>query len=328
MRIVFALATILVLLGAGLAGSSVYFSKYANGAGPLPAEKIVLIQSGTGVRAMAAQLAQESVIAQPYAFLLFVKLAGVAQDLKAGEYKFDAAVPLAKVVEKIAKGDVYIRKVTIPEGLTSYEAAALVNAAEGMRGEIAVPPEGSILPNTYVYQGQDERTKMLAQMQDAMTQTIDELWEKRAANLPFTTKEQALALASVVEKETGIGAERARIAGVFVNRLRIGMRLQSDPTVIYAVTKGKEKLERVLYAHLEIDSPYNTYKYAGIPPAPICNPGRAAIEAVLNPEVNDFLYFVADGTGGHVFARSMDEHNANVAKWRAVQRKNSRKAVP
>jgi UPF0755 protein len=269
---------------------------------------------------MAQQLGREGVISQPYAFMLFVKVTGVSSSLKAGEYQFDARVSLAQTVQKIADGDVYVRKVTIPEGLSAFDVAALINEAPEMRGVVEAPPEGSILPETYVYQGQDDRAEMLARMQTAMTRTIDELWAKRAANLPFDTKAQALALASVVEKETGIGAERARIAGVFVNRLRIGMRLQSDPTVIYAITKGASKIERVLYAHLETDSPYNTYKYAGIPPGPICNPGRAAIEAVLNPETNEFLYFVADGTGGHVFARSIDEHNANVAKWRAVQR--------
>lgn len=273
---------------------------------------------------MAFQLKREEITSQPYAFLAMVALFGVGGELKAGEYKFEANISLSDVIEKIVNGDVFVRKVTVPEGMSSFEVAALINAAAEMRGEAATPPEGSVLPETYVYQSQDDRAKMLAQMQAAMARTLDELWLKRAANLPFDTKEQALALASVVEKETGVGAERARIAGVFVNRLRLGMRLQSDPTVIYAITKGTSKIERVLYAHLETDSPYNTYRYAGIPAGPICNPGKAAIEAVLNPETHDFLYFVADGTGGHVFARGLDEHNANVAKWRAVQRAQAR----
>ncbi|NBX66331.1 MAG: endolytic transglycosylase MltG [Proteobacteria bacterium] len=320
MRFVLTLAAILVLLGFGFAALSYSFSNYTKAAGPLEAQKIVLIESGTGVRAMAEQLGKEGVVAEPYAFMILVKLMGEATNLKAGEYQFDARLPLLDVVQKIAKGDVYVRKITIPEGLASHDVAAIVNAASEMTGSVTAPPEGSVLPETYVYQSRDDRAKMIGQMQAAMTRTLDMLWETRAANLPFDTKEQALALASVVEKETGIGAERARIAGVFVNRLRIGMRLQSDPTVIYAITKGASKIERVLYAHLETDSPYNTYKYAGIPPGPICNPGKAAIEAVLNPEKHDFLYFVADGTGGHVFARSVEEHNANVAKWRSVQR--------
>ncbi|MBU6234660.1 MAG: endolytic transglycosylase MltG [Alphaproteobacteria bacterium] len=320
MRAILALATILVLLGVSAAGALYGLMAYAKKDGPLQTEKLVLIESGTGVRAMATQLKNEGVIGEPYAFMAVVKLSGSGQSLKAGEYLFPAHISLNAAIDKIEKGDVYIRKVTVAEGLTSHDVAAIINAADAMTGQVAAPPEGSVMPDTYTYSRNDDRAKMLARMQTAMTNALDALWEKRAPNLPFTTKEQALALASVVEKETGIGAERARIAGVFVNRLRAGMRLQSDPTVIYAITKGQSKIERVLYAHLETDSPYNTYKYAGIPPGPICNPGVAAIEAVLNPETNDYLYFVADGTGGHVFARTMQEHEANVAKWRAVQK--------
>lgn len=320
MRFLLTLAALVILLGAGVAAGLYQLSEYSHKAGPLPAEKIVFIAPGTGVRAMAAQLQAEGVVAQPYAFLALVKILGNTQKLQAGEYAFDAHVPLAEVLDKISKGDVFARKVTIAEGLSSFDVAAIINATDGLSGEVTPPPEGSVLPDTYAFIRNDDRGRIVRQMQAAMVKTLDALWERRAANLPFTTKEQALALASVVEKETGIASERARIAGVFVNRLRLGMRLQSDPTVIYAVTQGRSKLDRVLYQHLETDSPYNTYKYAGIPPAPICNPGRAAIEAVLNPEVNDYLYFVADGTGGHVFARSMAEHNANVVKWRAVQR--------
>lgn len=320
MRFLFTLAALLAIIGVGVAGGLYALSLYAGKVGPLQAEKLVFIAPGTGVRAMAVQLEAEGVIAEPYAFMLLVKLSGAAQRLKAGEYVFNPQVSLNAVVSKIEAGDVYVRKVTIAEGLTSHDAAVIINAADMMTGVAIPPPDGSILPETYTYQRGTGRQTLVEQMQAAMTKTIDTLWEKRAANLPFKTKEEAIALASIVEKETGVMAERARIAGVFVNRLRLGMRLQSDPTVIYAITKGKAKIERVLYVHLDVDSPFNTYKYAGIPPAPICNPGRAAIEAVLNPEAHDFIYFVADGSGGHVFARTLDEHNANVAKWRAVQR--------
>ena len=321
MRILFFLATFLVCAGLAIAGGLYWFLDYVRIAGPLNSEKIVFIAPGTGVRAMAEQLGREGVIEQPYAFMAVVKMRDVAGKLKAGEYQMPAHISLQDAVEQMVRGDVYARKVTIPEGLNRYEIIEILRKAEALSGDIEpMPAEGSILPDTYAYIRNDSRAKLLGQMERAMTATLDALWNKRAPNLPFASKEQALALASVVEKETGIASERPRIAGVFMNRLRIGMKLQSDPTVIFAVTEGKAKLERVLYEHLEKDSPYNTYKYAGIPPGPICSPGRAAIEAVLNPEVNDFLYFVADGQGGHVFAKTIEEHNANVQNWRAVQR--------
>jgi UPF0755 protein len=303
-----------------VAGGFYGLSIYSKKTGPLESNKIVFIAPGTGVRAMANQLTEDGVIDNPYVFLGVVKFKDLSQKLKAGEYALPAHISLVTLIDKIARGDVMVRKITIPEGLSSYDVVSIFNAAGAMQGQITTPAEGSVLPNTYAYIRNDERPKILAQMQAAMTKTLDDLWPRRAPDLPFTTKEQALVLASIVEKETGIGLERARIAGVFANRLRIGMRLQSDPTVIYAITKGQSKIERVLYGHLETDSPYNTYKYAGLPPAPICNPGAAAIEATLNPEKHDFLYFVADGRGGHVFARTLAEHNANVAKWRVVQR--------
>lgn len=321
MRALLTLAALLLLAGLA-AGAGVYwFAGYARGEGPLQAPKTVFIAPGTGVRAMAATLAQEGAIDHPYTFMAVVRVLDVGGKLKAGEYALPARIPLVELVDKIARGDVLRRAVTVPEGLSSYDVMGILNNAEAMNGTVAeVPPEGSVLPETYAYIRNDDRGRLLASMQAAMTRTVDELWDNRAPDLPFATKAEAVALASVVEKETGIASERARIAGVFVNRLRMGMMLQSDPTVIYAVTGGRQKLERVLYAHLAADSPYNTYKYKGIPPGPICNPGRAAIEAVLNPEKNDYIYFVADGTGGHVFARSVAEHNANVVRWRAVQR--------
>lgn len=325
MRRLILLVLLLALGGAAVAGGLRLFSVYGRQPGPLPAEKLVFIAPGTGVRAMAAQLAREGVIDRDLAFLAAVRLSGQGRALKAGEYLLPAHIALFDLVGTIARGDVFARKVTIPEGLTGHEIMDILNNAEAMRGHIDTPPaEGSILPDTYAYIRDEDRTALLAKMRAAMTGALDSLWAGRAPGLPFTTQAEALVLASVVEKETGIAAERARIAGVFVNRLRAGMRLQSDPTVIYAVTGGASKLPRVLYEHLETDSPYNTYKYAGLPPGPICNPGRAALEAVLHPENNDFLYFVADGTGGHVFARSIADHNANVAKWRAAQRKTGK----
>jgi UPF0755 protein len=248
--------------------------------------------------------------------------------LKAGEYEFAANISLADALEMLRAGKVYDRKVTFPEGITSWQIVQTLRGLDDLAGEIAgVPDEGTLLPDTYHYIKNDERAGVIAQMTAAMDKTVAELWPTRAEGLPFATEKDALTLASIVEKETGIASERARIAGVFVNRLRRGMPLQSDPTVIYAMTQGEVQTEgqgpigrRLLTKDLGKESPYNTYLNAGLPPGPIANPGRAAIEATLHPEEHDFIYFVADGTGGHVFARTLSEHNANVAKWRKIRR--------
>ena len=189
-----------------------------------------------------------------------------------------------------------------------------------------IPEEGTLLPETYHYTKNGSRPNIINQMSKAMTEALDILWPQREEGLPFQTKEDAIILASIVEKETGIGLERARVAGVFVNRLRLGMKLQSDPTVIYAITQGRIKNEgrgplgrRLLKKDLAIQSPYNTYERTGLPPGPIANPGYASIQAVLHPEAHDFLYFVADGDGGHAFAKTLSEHNRNVSKWRKIR---------
>ncbi len=295
--------------------------------GPLNETKYVLIERGQGVSEIAHKLEQENVISNNIIFKVAAKLS--RNSLKAGEYEFAAHIPMVEVMKKLSAGDVFGRKITVPEGLTSFQIVKILNAQEDLMGDIdSVPKEGALLPDTYLYTKNEQRLNKLNEMQVAMTKAIDELWAGRAKNLPFNTKEQAIILASIVEKETGIGEERARIAGVFVNRLNKGIALQTDPTVIYAITKGKIKDggkgplgRRLLLKDLEIDSPYNTYKNAGLPPGPICNPGRAAIAATLNPEKNDYIFFVADGTGGHVFAKTLAEHNANVAKWRKIRSK-------
>ncbi|MCB1538211.1 MAG: endolytic transglycosylase MltG [Rhodospirillales bacterium] len=320
MRALLRFAVLVIIVGAAAAFALNWFGRELARPGPNQAENIVYIAPGTGVRAMAQMLAQEGIIREPLLFLAAVRIEGVESKLKAGEYQMPAAISLGDVVEKIASGTVFRRDVTLPEGLWSSEIKQIINGAPAMNGTIAqTPAEGSILPETYAYIRGEDREKLLAQAQKAMDETLARAWELRASGLPFASKEEALILASIVEKETGVAAERPRIAGVFINRLRAGMMLQSDPTVIYAVTHGESKLDRVLYAHLAVDSPYNTYRHAGLPPGPICNPGKAAIAAVLNPEANDFLYFVADGKGGHVFAKTMVEHNANVARFRTVQ---------
>jgi len=221
----------------------------------------------------------------------------------------------------VVSGQTVTRTLTIPEGLTSREIVARLRQAPGLTGEIAeVPDEGDLLPETYHYERGDSRSELMARMREAMDRTLDALWPERAEDLPFDSRLEAVTLASIVEKETAVPDERALVAGVFVNRLARGMRLQSDPTVRYALTEGEAELGRPLTrADWRIDHPYNTYQNAGLPPGPIANPGRDALEAALNPADTDYLYFVADGSGGHAFAKTLREHNRNVAEWRKVR---------
>ena len=310
------LAAIAVAIGFGIHSYT--------GAGPLSENKIVLIERGQGVGQIAEKLAQENVISQGAVF----KIAARFNDsLKAGEYEFPARVSMAETIEMMAEGAVFDRKITIAEGLTVQQIIKRLKAREDLSGDIKqIPKEGTLLPDTYHFVKNENRQDILNRMQTAMREAIDTAWENRAAGLPVTTKDEAIILASIVEKETGVAKEREKVAGVFVNRLKIGMALQTDPTVIYAITKGDIKEDgmgplgrRLLRKDLEIDSPYNTYKYPGLPPGPIANPGRAAIEATLNPAEHDYIYFVADGTGGHAFAKTLAGHNKNVAEWRKVR---------
>ncbi|HEU4838905.1 MAG TPA: endolytic transglycosylase MltG [Micavibrio sp.] len=302
--------------------------KNAHDPGPLPENKIVLIERGKGVAAIAEILESEGVIDSSLIFKILSRVEPDQRPLKAGEYEFTANVTMAEAMKMMREGKVYDRKVTFPEGVTSWQIVETLKELPDMKGEIAdIPPEGSLLPQTYHYIRNDDRNVLLGKMKEGMTKTMAELWPARAPDLPVTTEAEAMALASIVEKETGVASERKRVAGVFVNRLKKGMPLQSDPTVIYGITKGEVKSEgqgpigrRLLTKDLETHSPYNTYLNPGLPPTPIANPGRESIEAVLHPEAHDYIYFVADGTGGHVFARTLAEHNSNVARWRKIRR--------
>jgi len=285
--------------------------------GPLAENKNIVVPHGAGVREVAAILDANGAIYDPFLFRLSVKFL-VDNGLKAGEYQITAGQSMAEIARMIHEGHSIMRLFTVAEGLTSDEIIRLLNASPTFGGDAvgAVPVEGSLLPESYRYIYGDSRAAVIARMQKAMTETLAELWAKRDPAVPLTSPEEAVVLASIVEKETGKAAERPRIAGVFYNRLRIHMRLQSDPTVIYAIVKAKGGLDHDIdHNDLSFPSPINTYVSDGLPPQPICNPGRAALEAVLHPETNDYLYFVADGTGGHVFARNLDEHNHNVAEW-------------
>ena len=291
--------------------------------GPLTAETVLVVPRGAGLKAIAAQLETAGVIRHPLLFLAKAQWTGAHRELKAGEYAFEAAISPAAVLAKLRRGDVVVRRVTVPEGLTSRQVAALIDAAPELDGALdAVPPEGSLLPETYDYRLGDSRAGLIERMMRARDRLLDELWRGRAEGLPLSDPQAAVILASIVERETAVPAERPRIAAVFINRLRRGMRLQSDPTVVYALTGGRGPLGRALSRRdLSIDHPYNTYAVGGLPPGPIANPGAASLAAVLRPDATKELYFVADGTGGHAFAKTLREHNRNVARWRRLQKK-------
>ncbi|CAO3420109.1 endolytic transglycosylase MltG [Azospirillum argentinense] len=290
--------------------------------GPLEHAETVVIPRGSGLEAIALTLEDAGVVDSPILFLFAAKLQG---PLKAGEYAFPAGISVDGVLEMLHQGKTVVRRFTVPEGLTSAQVVALLDAEPALTGELkTVPKNGTVLPETYHYSYGDSRSALIERMQHAMTQALNDAWKNRGPDLPYETPQQALTMASIVEKETGVAAERAKVAGVFVNRLETGMKLQSDPTVIYALTDGSGELGRALTRNdWKFESPYNTYVAAGLPPGPIANPGRASIQAALHPEKHDFLYFVADGTGGHVFAKTLPDHNRNVAKWREVQRRQS-----
>lgn len=323
------LITLVCLAGAG----TLYWGLY-NLHKPKIHDKFVeiTIERGSSVRKIADTLRQKDILDKKFDTILFetfVRLKGMDNSLHAGEYKLEKNMSIEDIAELFKSGKTIQRQITIREGLTSYEIVQLLKTVEELTGEIEIiPTEGMLLPETYSYTRNESRMDVLKRMESAMVETLTSAWETKAENLPFKTKEDALILASIVEKETAVPEERRRVAGVFINRLKKGIALQTDPTVIYALTQGKHKNDgkgplgrRLLRKDLEIDSPYNTYRYPGLPPGPIANPGKASIEAVLNPEDHDFIYFVADGTGGHVFAKTLTEHNRNVAKWRKVRKK-------
>ena len=306
-----------------LIGGSVFSTyKFFIEEGPLTTRKEIFIEKGMSLRQIASFLKKEGVIESPAIFTFGVRAQNKSGAMKAGEYSIPARASAKMVMDILTGGQTYIRRVMIPEGLTSAQIVNLLGKADGLIGKISeVPKNGTLLPETYYYSFGDTRQSIIVRMQNAMNRTLEELWGQRSSDIPFKNIEEAVTLASIVEKETSISAERKHIASVFLNRLEKGMRLQSDPTVIYAVTNGNLPLNRKLYIKdLRIQHPYNTYVIYGLPPGPIANPGRESIEAVLNPVKSKDIYFVADGTGGHVFAKTYDEHIENVKKWREILR--------
>jgi UPF0755 protein len=292
--------------------------------GPGPAARqgsatTVILPRGSSVTEIARDLRAAGVIGSRDIFLLAAKLGGAARHLKAGEYEFRSRQPMAQVLSDIEQGKVVKHFVAVPEGWTSDMATDAVRAEPVLTGTVEAPPEGSILPDSYQVERGEDRAEVVQKMRAARDKLLAELWAARAPDLPLQTPEQAVILASLVEKETGIPSERPRIAAVFENRLRAGIKLESDPTIIYGITKGRPLGRGISMKELVTATPYNTYRIAGLPPTAIANPGRAALAAVLNPPKSDELFFVADGTGGHVFASTFAQHQANVARWRAIE---------
>ena len=310
----------LALLAVVLFGGGFWFIQGWNGAGPAGQPTALVIPSGTSLVKAADMLEDAGVVASAERFLFQAKLFGGGESIKAGEYQFPARASHAAVLGLLQSGKTLQRKLTIPEGMPSVLVHERLMKEPALAGGIAVPEEGSVLPASYDYQRGETRAAVLKRMQAAMDKALAELWPKRSPNTVVKTRREAVTLASVVEKETGKASERPMIAGVYSNRLRIGMKLDADPTVIYPITKGRPLGRRILRSELQANNGYNTYAMAGLPAGPIANPGRESIAAVLNPADTQALYFVADGTGGHVFANTLEEHNANVRKWYALRR--------
>ena len=313
--------TLLVVLALGALIGVVVLDRRVDEPGPLTADKVVIVPPRSGVGEIATVLANEGVIASPTLFELAARFDRRPHPLKAGEYLFKAHASITDAIETVSEGKPVQHALTIPEGLTSEQIVARLNDNTVLAGEIAaVPPEGSLLPDTYKFERGFPRTQVLNQMRAKQRELLAQVWSHRAADLPLKTPQDLVTLASIVEKETGRADERPRVAGAFVNRLQRRMRLQSDPTIVYGLVGGRGTLGRgIQRAEIQRPTPYNTYVIDGLPPGPIANPGRAALEAVANPARTKDIYFVADGTGGHAFAETLDQHQRNVVRWRQIE---------
>ena len=312
----------LIVVGAAAGGAYLWFARAVLVPGPSQAEQTLVIAPGSGLGAIARQLETAGIVADARLFELQARRAGHARALKSGEYKFEPGISLVAALDKIVRRDVVARFFTVPEGLVTSDILAIVAETPGLVGEAPGPLEdGELLPETYRYEWGDTRAAVIGRMRAAQEAALAELWATRDADLPISSPQEAVILASIVEKETGVASERPRVASVFINRLRRGMKLQSDPTVIYGLSPKTGQLDRsITRADLQAPTAYNTYVVTGLPPSPICHPGRAALAAVLKPIPSNEIYFVADGTGGHAFAPTLTEHNKNVARWRKIER--------
>jgi len=306
-----------VLLLAIIAGN---FIHGWTASGPLERAETVIIKPGSSMMSAARQLEKSGAIKSADAFVSRAKIFGASNTIKAGEFVIPAKASNSDILAILTNGKAVRRMVTVPEGMPSIMVYERLMANDQLTGSISVPAEGSVLPDSYAFDKNESRAAVLKRMQDAMTKTMAELWPERSSNAMVKTPLEALTLASIVEKETALKSELRIVSGVYSNRLRTGMRLQADPTIIYPITKGKSLGRRIRKSEIRDVNDYNTYAMAGLPKGPIANPSRAAIAAVLNPQKTSAYYFVADGKGGHIFADTLQEHNANVAKWYAIRR--------
>jgi UPF0755 protein len=311
------LALLCLLLVVGIAVNFVYGWTQN---GPATSDTEFTVADGATLKGVAVSLKQAGLVRSADAFYMRARLLGGAPVVKAGEYRIPRGASNREIVSIISQGVGVSRFVTIPEGMPSILVHERLMAVGQLTGDVPVPPEGSVLPDTYAFDKGETRAAVLARMQAAMGKALDEAWAKRSKRTVVKSKAEALTLASIVEKETAIADERPTVAGVYSNRLREGMMLQADPTIIYPITRGKPLGRRIRKSEIAAVNDYNTYAMTGLPKGPIANPGRASIEAVLNPAETKALYFVADGKGGHIFADTLEQHNENVRKWFEIRR--------
>ena len=317
--------TLMIVIGLAIAGVVGYAIRAVDAPGPTTAATTFVVPRGAGLERISAELERQGIIASASLFRIAARYAGLDGALRYGEYEAPAGASLRAVMELVASGRTVQHFITVAEGLTSREIVRLLEASPLLTGEIAdIPPEGALAPDTYAVQRGDTRAEVLARMLALQERRVAQAWAERHPDLQLRSPEELITLASVIEKETGVAAERERVAAVFHNRLRRGMRLQSDPTIIYGITQGEGPLDRPLTrADIQRQTPWNTYAIDGLPRTPIANPGLASLMAAAKPIESDELFFVADGTGGHAFARTLQEHNRNVAAWRAIERQRA-----
>jgi UPF0755 protein len=330
MRFLSAMLTLSLFLMLGIGAMAALLYHQYETPGPLAVSRVIAIPRGEGRIEIASRLEKEGAISNRWAFmanyLLRNALGQKPLELKAGDYEIKKNSSMAEIMTLITQGRGVLSKITIPEGLTSLQIVDRLRQEEDLVGEVTdIPPEGALLPDTYRFSKGMDRRELLERMQGEMQRFLAAAWERRQPSLPIATPEEAIIFASIVEKETGRADERGRVAAVFMNRLKKGMRLQSDPTVIYGIAGGQGTLGRsITRTDLDTKSSHNTYQIPGLPPTPICNPGRSAIEATLAPPSTKDLYFVADGTGGHTFSDTLKEHNEAVSTWRKVERERKK----
>lgn len=283
------------------------------------ADTTVILRHGASVAEISSDLERAGVVGSAPVFAALTEVSGAGRRLKAGEYDFASRASISDILDKLKNGKIVRHLVTLPEGITSDEVVDVLMSNPVLTGSVPTPPEGSVLPETYEVVRGEDRAAVLQRMMGARDKLLARLWAARRPDLPYKTPEEAVTLASVVEKETALADERPRIAGLFVNRLKKGMRLESDPTIIYGLTRGRPLGHGIRVSEMQTPTPYNTYLIAGLPPTPIANPGKDALAAALQPADTQELYFVADGTGGHVFAATFEEHQKNVQRWRQIE---------